>query len=390
VSSEFLSRAQQLHDRIVAWRREMHMYPEPGFQEHRTAQLVAETLRRLGLEVETGVGRTGVVGRMGGGRPAVGIRADMDALRLQEDNDLPYASRTPGMMHACGHDAHTAMLLGAAELLRSMPDRPAGEIRFLFQPCEEAWDEEGKGGAVRMIEDGALADLDAIIGLHIDTAADAGHIGIRSGYAMAAVDPFDAVIIGSGCHSSAPHQGLNPIFLLTQVAGAIMSIPTVRISPLQPAIVSMEAVHAGGMTGVIPEKVTLHGNIRCYDEGTRLRLRQELERALGLARALGGDYQLTVRHMYPATYNNPEVCAVIRQVAEEMVGAERVYVPEQEMAGEDFGYMSRRTPGVLFRLGATIAGETRPLHSPTFDLDESALPLGSAMLAQTACRLLDK
>jgi len=197
-----LERARTLQDQIVAWRREVHKHPELGFQEHRTARLVADTLRAMGLRVETGLGKTGVVGHLGKGRPAVGIRADMDALPLQEANDVPYASQTPGVMHACGHDTHVGILLGVAKLLSEMEDRPAGDIRFLFQPCEETQDDEGKSGAVRMVEEGALASLDAVIALHIASDIPAGKVEIGGGYATAAVDTFYATLVGAGCHGA--------------------------------------------------------------------------------------------------------------------------------------------------------------------------------------------
>lgn len=384
-----LRQARAFQEQIVAWRRDIHRHPEMGFQEHRTAHLVAKVLQGLGLRVETGVGKTGVVGHLGRGRPAIGLRADMDALEIQEANDAPYASRTPGLMHACGHDAHTAMLLGSAYLLHAWHDLPPGEVRFIFQPCEEGWDKEGKGGAVRMIEDGALDGLDAVLALHIDPGARAGTVGIRSGYVMAGVDPYDAILIGQGGHSSQPEKGLNPFFLLSQVLNAIQTIPAQRIRPLEPAIVSVEAVHGGSTTGVIPERISLHGNIRCYDDATRMQLRAELERALSLARALGGDYELAVRHLFPACHNDPRIVDVIREAAGPMLGQDSIYEPEPHMAGEDFGFMLRAVPGAFVWMGARIEEVPRTLHSPTFDLNESALPVGSALLTEAACRLLD-
>jgi amidohydrolase len=385
-----LSEARAIQEEIVNWRRTIHEQPELGFREHQTSRLVAGTLQEMGLRVETGVGKTGVIGRLGRGRPAIGLRADMDALEIQEANDVPYASRTPGVMHACGHDAHTAMLLGAAQLLRALPDRPGGEVRFLFQPCEEAWDSEDKGGALRMVEEGALEGLDAVVGLHVDARGKAGSLGIRSGYVMPGVDPYDAVLIGESCHSSRPQQGLNPIYLLSQVLAAILAIRGERIDPLESAVVSVEAVHGGSTTGVIPDRVTLHGNIRAYDDRSRLRLRVELERALSLARTLGGDYELAVRSIFPACYNDPHISGIIGQVAEEMLGAEGLYVPDLNMSGEDFSYMTDRVPGAFVRLGVEIAGDVRSLHSSAFDLDESALPVGSAFLAVATCRLLQE
>jgi len=389
LGSDVAQAARALQDQLSAWRREVHRHPELGFQERRTAELAAAALRKMGIPTETGIGRTGLVGRLGTGRPAIGLRADMDALAIEEVNDVPYRSKTPGVMHACGHDAHTAMLLGAASILTDVAERPPGEIRFLFQPSEEGWDEEGKGGAVRMIEDGALDGLDAVIALHVDPALPSGSVGMRSGYVWAGVDPYDATIIGAGAHSAAPHHGINPIVLLARVIDAIQAIPSLHTDPLQPAIVSCEAVHGGSSSGVIPERVTLHGNIRYYDPATRRALREALERALGVARALGGEYELTVREPYPATYNDPALSDLVRVCACEIVGEAHVLEAEPSMAGEDFGWMSSRIPGAYFKLGVEIEGREIHYHQPTFDLDEAALPVGSAVLAASALRFLE-
>jgi amidohydrolase len=387
-AKDMLQRALEVQQQMAAWRRDIHMHPELGFQEYRTARVVADTLRAMGLRVETGVGKTGVVGYLGEGRPAVGIRADMDALPLQEANDVPYASQTPGVMHACGHDAHVGILLGVARLLSEMKDRPPGEVRFLFQPCEETQDEEGKSGAMLMVEDGALAELDAVIALHVDSETPVGKVEIGSGYSTAAVDSFDATIIGSGCHGAYPHTGVDPIFILAQVINAIHGIRARRINPVRSAVISIGMVKAGEASNIIPNEVELNGTIRSFDDETRQQLWEELKIALGVARALGGDYQLTILKGFPSLYNAPEVAGVIRQVAEEMLGADGLKAAEAEMGAEDFSYMALEAPGAMFSLGAEIGDKKRPGHSPIFDLDESAFPIGAAILAETACRLL--
>jgi amidohydrolase len=384
-----LERAKELEHQITAWRRDIHMHPELGFQEHRTASTIAEALREAGLRAETGVGKTGVVGHLGEGRPAVGIRADMDALPLEETNDVPYASKVPGVMHACGHDAHVAILLGVAHLLSKMENRPPGEVRFLFQPCEENWDDEGKSGAVRMVEEGALADLDAVIALHVDTKMPTGQISVGSGHITAAVDSFEAMITGKGCHGAYPHTGVDPIFILAQVINAIHGIRARRINPVRSAVISIGSVKAGEASNIIPNEVKLNGTIRSFDDETRQQLWEELEKALGVARALGGDYQLAIEKGFPAVYNAPEVAEVIQQVAEEMLGAEALPPAEPQMGAEDFSYMARKAPGAMFFLGAQIGDEKRPHHSPIFDLEESALPIGAAILTETAWRLLE-
>jgi amidohydrolase len=388
VFMEILERARALQEQMVAWRRTIHMHPELGFQEHRTGELVADALQTMGIPVQTGVARTGVVGVLGEGRPAVGIRADMDALPLQEVNDVPYASRTPGVMHACGHDTHVAMLIGAAQLLSQMDQRPAGQIRLLFQPSEEQWDDEGNSGGSLMVEEGALADLDAVIALHIASDIPSGKVEIETGYASAAVDSFRATIVGTGCHGAYPHTGIDPIFILAQVINAVHGIRARRIDPMHLAVISIGSIRAGEASNVIPSEVKLTGTIRSFDADIRKKLHKELEDAFGLARALGGDYELTILQGYPAGYNHEAVADVIEEVAQEMLGAEGLYPPRGGMGAEDFSYMTQQAPGAMFGLGAQIGTEQRPHHSPSFDVDEAAFPVGAAMLAETACRLL--
>jgi amidohydrolase len=381
--------AQELQDQLIAWRRDIHRHPELGFKEHRTSRLVASALREMGLAVETGIGRTGVLARLGDGSPAVGLRADMDALPIQEANDVPYASQVPGVMHACGHDAHVAMLLGAAQLLARRQDDLPGEVRLLFQPSEEDCDAEGRSGARRMIDAGALEGLDAVLAVHVDSDAAAGTIGVRSGYVTAAVDYFTATIIGAGCHSAFPHKGVSPIAILAQVIQAVQNVRANRIDPLKPAIIAIECVRSGEGVGVIPDTAHINGNIRSYGEDVREQLHNELERALRLARVSGGDYRLTIDPYSPATYNDPALAEVVGGVAREIGGSDAVFEPEPRMYGEDFSLMAHRVPAILVFLGVQVGDQPRPLHSPIFDLDESALPLGVALLAESAIRLLN-
>jgi amidohydrolase len=364
------------------------MHPELGFQEYRTAGLVADALRAMGIQVRTDIGKTGVVGYLGEGRPAIGIRADMDALPLQEMNDVPYASKTSNVMHACGHDAHTAMLLGAAKVFSEMEERPAGEIRFLFQPCEEAADEEGKSGAMRMIEDGALGGLDAVVALHVASDIPAGKIEIENGYSLAAVDTFEATISGEGCHGAYPHLGEDPIFILAQVINAIHGIRARRVNPVRPAVISIGSVHGGDAPNVIPHEVRFTGTLRSYDDETRQQLLDQLEKAIAVSRAFDGDYELRIETGNAPMYNDPEVAEVIRQTAEAMLGSDALHPGEASMGAEDFGCMTDLVPGAMFSLGAQIGAENRPHHSPYFDLNESAFPIGVAMLVETTCRLM--
>ncbi|KAB2902951.1 MAG: amidohydrolase [Anaerolineae bacterium] len=383
-----MDKARSIEDLIIAWRRDIHMHPELGFEEVRTSRLVADTLRDMGIEVEVGVGKTGVVARLGEGKPAIGIRADMDALPIQEENNVPYASQTPGVMHACGHDAHTAMLLGVAKMLNEMPDRPTGEIRLLFQPCEEKQDSEGKSGASRMIDDGALQGLDAVIALHVASEDPAGKIEIGSGYLMAAADRFIATITGVGCHGASPHTGVDPIFLQAQVVNAIQGIVSRRVKPIEPAVITIGSIHGGNAHNVIPAEVKLEGTIRSYSEETRQLLHDELDKAFSIVRAMGGDYTLTIKQGYPSLNNHQKVAELIRQVAVESLGEAALKPAEPTMGAEDFAYMIQKAPGAMFFLGARIGDEHRPHHSPVFNIDESVLHIGAAMLAETACRLL--
>ena len=383
-----LANAQKIKDQLIAWRRDFHMHPELGFEEKRTAKTVAEALQEMGIPAKTEVGITGVVGYIGEGKPVVGIRADMDALPLQEENDVPYASQNPGIMHACGHDAHTAILLGVGRILSEMKARPPGEIRLLFQPCEEDWDEELKSGATRMIEDGALEGLDAVIALHVDNQTDTGHIDVKEGFSSAAVDSFHATITGQGGHGAYPHDTIDPIFIAAQVINAVHGIRARRINPIRSAVVSFGAINAGHTTNVIPEKVEFQGTLRSFDEETREQLVEELEKAFAVSRAFGGDYTLNIEKGFPGMYNDPGVVETIRQVAGEMLGEEALKATDAEMGAEDFSYMQQIAPGAMFSLGVKIDDTPRPAHSPTFDINEDGLPIGAAILAETACRLL--
>ncbi len=387
-SRELLSLARAMGDQLVAWRRDIHMHPELSFQEHRTGRLVADTLSASGIEVQVGVGKTGVVGVLGEGGPVIGIRADMDALPIEEANDVPYRSQTPGVMHACGHDAHTAILLGVARLLANMPDRPAGQVRFLFQPSEESSDDENKSGAPRMIEDGALEGVDALVALHVASDLPGNRISITDGHASANEDSFEIKLTGTGGHGAMPHQTVDPTFILAQVLNAIHGIRARRIDPTKAAAVSIGIIRAGSATNVIPSEVYLAGTMRSFDDATREQLRSELRNMLAVARALGGDFQLTLRPGYASMYNDPDVARLIRISTRDLVGTHALLEPQPMMGAEDFSFMTRKAPGAMLFLGARIGNENRPHHTPVFDIDESVLPLGAALLADVTCRLL--
>jgi amidohydrolase len=380
--------AAAMGDQIIQWRRLFHQYPELGFQEFNTASVVAAELRSLGLEVMTGIARTGVVGTLGEGKPVVAIRADMDALPITEATGAPYASQRPGVMHACGHDAHTAILLGVARMLAHMPDRPPGEVRFLFQPCEETVDDEGKSGARRMVEEGALNGVDRVIALHVASEEEAGRIVIEDGFITATADDFFATIHGKGAHAAHPDQGIDPIFIAAQVINAIHGVRARRIDPIRPAVITIGQIHGGTTENVIPDAVTLTGTIRAYHEDTRQLLWRELENALAVSRALGGDYHLRIVTGCPATYNDPTVAATIRSAAADLFGAGSLLRRNPSMGGEDFSYMTNTAPGAMFMLGAKRDAAARAHHNPLFDLDEPSFTRGAALLAETTVRLM--
>lgn len=384
-----LEKAQALEEQLVSWRRDIHMHPELGFEEQRTSRLVADSLREMGIEIEVGVAETGVVARIGEGRPAVGIRADMDALPIHEANDVPYKSRAPGLMHACGHDAHTSMLLGVAKVLNDLPDRPAGEIRLLFQPSEEKWrKEDGHSGGSLMVEEQALDNLDAVLACHVASGRPVGEVQVTDGFSMAAPDVFEAKIIGEGTHGATPHVGLDPIWLQAQVVNALQAIRSRRRDPTERSVVTVGTIHAGVADNVIPNEVIMTGTIRTFEDEARAEIHRLVEEAFALARHFGGDYELNISTGYPALYNDPEVAALIRKVGTDLLGEDRCGEGEPIMAGEDFAFMTLKAPGAMMRLGAQLDERNRPHHSPIFDIHEGCLPVGVGVMAESALRLL--
>ncbi len=380
-----LARAKELRGELIRLRRAIHRRPELGFREVKTAALIAETLESLAIRVQTGVAKTGVIGYLGEGRPVVAIRADMDALPIQELNKVPYRSQVPGVMHACGHDAHVAMALGAAMLLKEI--ELEGEVRFLFQPSEEHPYEEGKSGAARMVEEGTMEGVEAILALHVDSETDSGFVKISPGPMGAAVDSFEAIITGRGCHGAYPHRGVDPIFIAGEVILAIQGIVSRRLDPVKRAVISIGAIHGGTAENVIPEEVELTGTIRSFEQGVREQLHTELEKAFQIARALGGDFRLTIEEGYPVMVNEEKMTELIREAAIDLLGEKNVLPKEPAMGAEDFSYFLAQAPGAMFRLGVK-RGEMRPGHSPHFDLDEEALPIGAAILAESARKYL--
>jgi len=382
-----LKQAHALTEEIIEWRRDFHMHPETGFNVQRTAGIVADELEKLGYRVRRGVGKTGVVADLGEGGPVVAIRADMDALPLQEMNDFEYKSTVNGKMHACGHDSHTAMALAAATIL-SKENFP-GTVRFLFQPAEEVADEEGKSGAQRMVEEGAAEGIDFVIAQHIDPLTPVGTIGIHAGPASGGVDSWFATIYGKGGHGAHPDKAIDTFYLTAHVILALNAIVSRRLDPFATAVVSIGSLNGGFTENVIPESVRITGTLRYADPDVHLQIREEIQRAFEIARTLGGDYDLKFEYGGPPMVNDEHVSDVIRQVAVGLLGEENVHKGHKTLGAEDFGSFMEHAPGAMFTLGVQKQGhEDYPLHHPKFDLDERALPLGTAVLVETALRFL--
>lgn len=394
--SELLERARALHEQIRGWRREIHRHPELSFTEQRTAGLVNATLIDLGIPTETEVAKTGVVGHIRGEEgPVVGLRADMDALPITEINGTEFDSTRSGIMHACGHDAHTAMLLGAATILKGLADedRLPGTIRLLFQPSEEAQDSEGKSGGMRMVEEGALDGLDAVFGIHVDSTNDVGVIATREGPMMAAADQFKLTIRGSGGHAARPHATVDPIVLSAHVVQAIHQVVSRRLNPLEPGVITIGTINGGTVNNVIPDTVEMTGTIRSFSMEARKALHAELRRACGIVEPLGGSFELDIAWGYPPTVNSAEATDVALGALENLIGAEHVVEAPQGMGAEDFSFMAEKVPGCFLRLGVhdpAWGDHIYNVHRADFRLDEDALPYGSAALASVALAWMEQ
>ncbi|NJC98976.1 MAG: amidohydrolase [Anaerolineales bacterium] len=382
-----LKQSHAISEELIEWRRDFHMHPEIGFDLHRTAKIVADELEKMGYRVRRGVGKTGVVAEIGEGGKVVAIRADMDALPILEQNEHEYVSQTPGAMHACGHDSHTAMALGAALLLSK--EKLPGRVRFLFQPCEETTDEEGKSGAQRMFDEGAVEGVDYVIAQHVDPLSPVGTIAISEGPSGGGVDTLTATIHGKGGHGAYPHKTVDPFFLLAQVIIALNGIVSRRLDPFEPAAVSIGSIHGGDAENVIPGKVTLKGTLRFTSLEVHKQIREEVTRAFEIVRSLGGDYELKFEFGGMPLVNDTYVSGVIERVGRDLLGANGVHAMHKTLGAEDFPEFLKNAPGAMYTLGTKIDGrEIYELHHPKFDIDERALPIGTAVLVETALTFL--
>jgi amidohydrolase len=393
-ATELLERAKAIHEDIRTWRRTIHRYPELTFTEQRTASLVNATLVDLGIETETEIAKTGVVGHIrGNAGPTVGLRADMDALPIDEVNGDEFDSTRPGIMHACGHDAHTAMLLGAATLLKGLADegRLPGSVRLLFQPSEEAQDSEGKSGGMRMVEEGALHGLDAVFGVHVDSFHDVGYVATRPGPMMAAADKFELVVIGSGGHAARPQSTVDPIALSAHVINAVHQVVSRRLDPTEHGVITIATINGGTVDNVIPDRVMMTGTIRSFSPEARDVLHAELKRAATIVEPLGGRAEVTIFPGYPPTVNDPVAAEHMMATMRDLLGEDHVKESELIMGAEDFSYMAQAAPGCFLRLGVHNPAwkEYYPVHRADFRMDEDALPIGSTALALTALRWME-
>lgn len=382
-----LKQSYHIQEEIIEWRRDIHAHPELGFKEFRTSAKVADELEKLGYRVRRNVGRTGVVADFGNeDGPCIAIRADMDALPILEANDVPYKSQNEGTMHACGHDSHTAMALGAATLLAK--EKFPGKVRFLFQPSEEAGDEKGISGAPHMIEDGAMQGVDMVIALHIDPATAVGDIQISDGPSSGGVDSWYGRILGVGGHGAAPHNTVDPFYITAHVIIALNAIVSRRLKPFDPAVVSIGTLNGGFTQNVIPDHVDISGTLRYTDKKVQKQIHDEIQRAFELSKPLGGDYELKFEIGCPPMINHLEASKRIESVAVDLLGKEHIAPITKGLGAEDFGSFTEMAPGAMFMLGTRIEGDERFVHHPRLDLDERALPIGTAILAETALRFL--
>ena len=373
---------ENFHDEMTIWRRDIHQHPELAFEETRTSDFVAEKLKEFGIETHRGMAKTGVVGTIKNGEgPSIGLRADLDALPLDEKNTFEYASANLGKMHACGHDGHTTMLLGAAKYLAKSKNFQ-GTVHFIFQPAEE-----GGGGGDIMVKEGLFEKfhVDSVYGMHNWVGLEAGHFGVGAGPIMAAADTFDLIINGKGGHAAMPHQCIDPIIVASQVLTALQSISSRNTHPVDSLVISVTQIHAGDAYNIIPDKVKMHGTVRTFLPETRDEIPSKmLKVSEGVCNAMGASCELNYIHGYPATVNSITETDISAKAAIDLVGEDKVVRnPTPSMASEDFSYMLQARPGCYVWLGiGTVEDKNRfSLHSSNYDFNDHVLPIGAAYWA---------
>jgi len=391
-----INRIAGLQAEMAGWRRDIHAHPETAFEEHRTADLVARLLESFGVAVERGVARTGVIGTLTGSKPgasqpvgrAIALRADMDAFHIHEKTGAPHASRHAGRMHACGHDGHTAMLLGAAKYLAETRNF-AGTLHFIFQPAEE-----NEGGARLMVEEGIFDryPVEAVYGMHNWPGLAAGEFAIRPGPMMAAFDIFEITVSGRGAHAAMPHLGIDPVVAAAQIVGGLQTIASRNINPLQGAVVSVTQIHGGDTWNVIPDSVILRGTTRSFDPVVRDTLEPAIRRiAEGACVSLGATMAMRYERRYPPTVNSPAETERAAATAANLVGADKVRRDlSPSMGAEDFAFFLEKTPGAYIWIGNGAGADQAMLHNPHYDFNDEILALGASYWARLAETLLAK
>jgi amidohydrolase len=389
---DFIQEAESYFDYTQALRRDFHRHPELGFQEIRTAGIVARELSQLGIEVSSGVGKTGVIGILEGDHPGptVLVRFDMDALPIEEETQAEYASLNSGVMHACGHDGHTAIGLTVARMLNNRRAELAGSVKLVFQPAEE-----GLGGARAMLVDGVLGNPrpDLTLALHLWNEKPYGWLGVTPGPAMAASETFSVKLIGSGGHGASPHLTIDPVLAAAHVTTTLQSIVARNVSPLDTAVISVTSIQAGEAFNVIPSTALLKGTIRTYLPHVRqLVLERFRDVVTGVAQALGCQAEIDLQEVTPAVINDPQVSARVQEVARRLFPEAELSTTERTMGSEDMAYMMQDIPGCYFFIGSnnSARGLNAPHHHPKFDFDERALPRAAALMAAAACEFLQE
>lgn len=374
--------------RLVSLRRRIHRWPEPAFKEKKTGEAIVRYLEKLSIPCRRGVAKTGIVARIdnhGPSAPTVALRADMDALPIEEKTGLPYASRVKGYMHACGHDGHVAIVLGAAELLRKSP--PPGNVVLIFQPAEE-----GSGGARFMIEAGALDGVDMIFGGHIDGAFNVGEIAIRTDVDSSYTDAIEIRILGRGGHAARPHETVDAVVVASLFVLALQNIISRSINPLNPTVITVGSLHAGTVYNAVADEAVLKGTVRNTDGKTRKDVLKRIQKtAEGLASLHDARIEVNIFEGYPPVVNHPECYLLAREAAEELLGREKfINLAKPSMGGEDFAYYLKEVPGCFVRFGAVgRGGESATAHSSNFNFDEDVIRVGAAFFASAARRAVE-
>lgn len=393
-SKKILELAKNMQEELVGTRRTIHQKPELAYCEFETSRLVQERLEELGIEYRANVAKTGVVGiirgKKGDGKTVL-LRADMDALPIQEQNDVPYRSKIDGCMHACGHDSHTTMLLGAAKLLKQLENEFCGNVKLMFQPAEE-----GTGGAEPMIEEGLLEEprVDAAFGLHVEPSYECGTVAVKGGALMASPDGFEVTVRGKGGHGAYPHNTIDPLLTAVKIIEGLQSINSRNIDATTPAVVSVCAISGGEFYNVIPDTVTFRGTTRAFDSETRKELFDRIEQiSNGICAAMGATCEYKFDYLYPPLVNDDAMAELVKKSAAAVIGEKNVLeLKKPFMGGEDFAYLANNVPAAFFYLGCRNEQKdcTSPWHSATFNIDEACLSVGSAVLANTALTYLEK